>query len=188
MQISEQKKALRTKCKEKRKNEVQKEEKDRLILNSFKSSDVYKNNDVFFVYVSTKIEVGTHELIRQMLSDGKKVACPVSNTADCSMEFYYISSFDDLKVGAYNILEPDAKLCKKAEPKDGQVCVVPGLAFDKTGARLGFGKGYYDRFLCKSKMQRCALCFQNCIEQKVPCDEFDIKVDFIFTEEKIYKC
>lgn len=184
--MNKTKKELRAFYKDIRCSMQQKEKKDALILNNFKQSSLYLSCTSLFVYVSGKIEVETKQLIKDALLSGKKVACPVCNTAECTMKFYYISSFSQLKSGAYGILEPDTSLCEEALPSDGTVVIVPGLSFDKEGYRLGFGKGYYDRFISSNRLTYVGFCYDECLCEKLPKDEYDQKVSAFVTEEKIH--
>ena len=102
------------------------------------------------------------------------------------MEFYSISSFDDLESGAYGIYEPK-KECLKITADENTVCIVPGLAFDKSGFRIGFGKGYYDRFLSEFKGESVGLCYDECFSDILIKDKFDMCVSAVITETCIYK-
>ncbi len=183
MQVSETKRELRAFFKQKRKNMLSKEEKDLAILNNIKADNIYNKIDDAFIYVSSEIEVDTKSLISQMLSDGIKVAVPVSYPKDRSMAFYYINSLSELRPGNYGILEPDEKKAKKASFDENTVCFVPALSFDKNGFRLGFGKGYYDRFLSSFNGITVGLCYEECICEKLIHDNFDRRVQSVMTEK-----
>ena len=116
----------------------------------------------------------------------KSVAVPLCDTDKCTMEFYSISSFDDLESGAYGIYEPK-KECLKITADENTVCIVPGLAFDKSGFRIGFGKGYYDRFLSEFKGESVGLCYDECFSDILIKDKFDMCVSAVITETCIYK-
>lgn len=181
--MSGEKKEKRAYFKQRRKNMLSKKEKDLLILNNIKASDIYNKIEDAFVYVSSEIEVDTRNLIEGMLSDGIKVAVPVSHEEDCSMSFYYINSLEELKVGTYGILEPDENKAKKAHFNKNTVCFVPALSFDKNGFRLGFGKGYYDRFLSSFSGITVGLCYEECMSEKLVHDKFDQAVQNVITEK-----
>lgn len=163
-----------------------KENKDRLIFSMFSKSEYFRKFDNFFVYVSGEIEVDTIELISFLLKHNKSVAVPLCDTDKCTMEFYSISSFDDLESGAYGIYEPK-KECLKITADENTVCIVPGLAFDKSGFRIGFGKGYYDRFLSEFKGESVGLCYDECFSDILIKDKFDMCVSAVITETCIYK-
>ena len=98
------------------------------------------------------------------------------------MSFYEIKSFDDLEQGSFNIFEPK-EYCPMIADFNDACCIVPALSYDKRGYRLGFGKGFYDKFLCKFNGEKIGICYDNCICGKLPNDEFDISVDWLVTEK-----
>ena len=100
------------------------------------------------------------------------------------MRFYIISSFDDLSAGAYGIFEPKEG-CKEALFDSETLCIVPGLSFDKDGYRLGFGKGYYDRFLASFPGKTVGLCYEECVCEKTIRDKFDKSVSALITDTEI---
>ena len=155
------------------------------IFRLFINSSFYDDADMIFTYWSTGSEVSTHNLISRALYDGKKVALPKCVDNQGNMKFYFISSPDDLSVGMYGIMEPTENF-----PADifseNSVCVVPGLSFDNNGFRLGYGKGYYDRFLNSFSGIAVGFCYDECIAELLPRNEFDKKVDYIITNKKIY--
>lgn len=149
------------------------------IEEKFFSFDEFKNCKTLFCYVSVACEVDTHNIIKTALSLNKKVAVPKCTDSNGNMDFYYISSFDDLVLGMYDILEPDTGVCKKVSDLSHGLCIVPGACFDKKGYRVGYGKGYYDRFLEKFEGVSVGLCFGDCITEKIPFDDFDKAVDSV---------
>jgi len=156
---------------------------DEIILNRLNSLEQYKRAAVILTYVSTGSEVGTEKLIAQAVTDGKKVACPLCNKEGHIMTFHCISSLDELAVGAYGISEPrpDAPAVS-AEDMAESICIVPGLAFDTSGGRLGYGGGYYDRFLCCYSGVSIGLCRAGCLSaQALPRDRYDICVDLVIS-------
>lgn len=165
---------------------TEKNKKDNLILNRFKDSDIYINNETFLLYVSLGIEVDTLNLIDLLLSENKRVAVPISDTQTCTMKFYYIESLDTLEKGAYDIREPKADETNLVLNCENTVCVVPGLSFDKRGFRLGFGKGYYDRFLSEYNGTTVGLCYDECLSEKLISHPHDMSVQYVVTETKIY--
>lgn len=142
----------------------------------------YKRNDVLLIYVSTPIEVDTHRIIQQALQDGKKVAVPrcVPNTRN--MEFYYIRSMDDLHTGSFRVLEPDPNCCELLTDYEHGLCIVPAFSYDWQGFRLGYGKGYYDRFLSKFNGNIVGICYSGCVQKSLPHGRFDRPVELLVTE------
>jgi 5-formyltetrahydrofolate cyclo-ligase len=156
---------------------------DQKLTAAFLSLDEYKSCKTLFAFVSSDIEVDTSEIIKSAFANGKRVAVPKCRNKKGLMDFYYINSTADLKRGAFNILEPDADICEKVTSFDEGLCIVPGLCFDKYGYRLGFGKGYYDRFLDEFSGISVGLCYSKCIEQKLPVGAYDKPVDILITEK-----
>lgn len=156
---------------------------DKAIAQRLLSDRVYKEADAVFAFISKDIEVDTTQIINQALSDGKRVAAPRCSTDDRLIDFYYISSFGDLEKGSYGLMEPDVGVCKKAKPSALSVCVVPGLVFDREGYRLGFGKGYYDRFLVNFPGITVGVCYTRCMEQQLPRGFYDKPVSLVVTEK-----
>lgn len=148
-------------------------------------SDIYARADTVLCYWPVASEVNTGRIILKALNDKKKVALPKCTDKNGNMTFYYINSLSDLKEGMYGIMEPQE--CNKAEFfSEDSVCIVPGLSFDKAGYRLGYGKGYYDRFLSCFCGKSIGVCFEDCLSTNLPVNEFDKKVDFIITDKTIY--
>lgn len=156
--------------------------KERLINDS-----VFKAADIIFAFVSKDIEVNTHEIIKHCFAHSKRVAVPLCNASENSMDFYCITSFDDLVQGCYGISQPNPKKCKKVCDFSSAICLVPGLAYDRNGFRVGFGKGYYDRFLTDFPGTTVGLCYSCCIEDELPRSLYDRSVDLVVTEKYTLK-
>lgn len=165
-----------------------KQEMDSAIAASFLRSTSYTRSDVILTYVSTAIEVDTAFIIQTALRDGKKVACPRCVDGTRQMEFYYIRSMEELSPGYFGVLEPAADHTRLYRGAQRPVCIVPGLAFDHWGYRLGYGKGYYDRFLAGYTGWTVGLCYSACIEYKLPHGRFDRAVDRLITEKYTRRC
>jgi 5-formyltetrahydrofolate cyclo-ligase len=99
------------------------------------------------------------------------------------MEFLVIASESDLSPGTFGVAEPDPLRCGPRVPTEKTFCVVPGLAFDPEGFRLGYGKGYYDRFLAGFPGVSAGICYAGCIRRKLPHGRYDRAVDFLVTEQ-----
>lgn len=186
--IREYKKQLRSCFKEKRISMTadEKSEKDRKIFEKLTAMSAYKNAERIFAYVSTGIEVDTLMLMEKALSDGKRVAVPRCIDGTREMDFYYIRSFDDLEKGSFGVLEPKTQCCEKADDLSSGVCIVPGLSFDTEGYRLGYGGGYYDRFLSRyTGLVKIGICYCSCISRKLIRGNFDINTDYVVTEKYV---
>lgn len=146
--------------------------------------DKYVNAKTVMLYVSAFKEPSTLEIIKNALNCGKRVIVPISDTGAEEIILSYLDDINDLQKGAYGIPEP--KTVKPAGAADIDFILVPGLAFDKRGNRTGFGKGYYDKLLCRSYTEKTALCYEFQLFDKIPAGEYDVPVNTIITEENIY--
>ncbi len=161
---------------------------DKSISDRFFNSYVYKRTSQVFIYVSTSIEVDTLEIIKRAASEGKKVACPRCVDGTREMEFYYIQSVDDLEPGTFGVLEPIPDKKNIVSDFSDGVCVVPGLSFDYGGFRLGYGKGYYDRFLSSYYGFTCGLCYSDNVVKMLPHGRFDRHVGLLITDRFSKRC
>lgn len=160
------------------------------IYNNLICSEYYKNASLLLTYVSTAQEIDTLALICRALSDGKRVACPVCTDVRGVMDFHLISSKDELTVGKFGILEPAAK-CERLKDLTGALCVVPGLAFDRAGYRIGYGGGYYDRFLPVLYSQggiSIGLCAEQNLLDTLPAEKLDRQVTMVITQNGLTLC
>ena len=146
--------------------------------------DKYQQAKTVMLYLSAFKEPSTAEILKDALESKKRVVVPVSNTDTETLTLSYISDISDLKQGAYGILEPE--IIRKAKAEDIDMILVPGIAFDKSGNRMGFGKGYYDKLLCKCGAQKIALCYEFQLMDKIPVKEHDVPMNTIITEDGIY--
>ncbi len=181
------KQALRTECIEKRKKLSQSEKKDYdiRIANKLFNTWCYRECDKVFAYASKDIEVDTFEIIEKALKSGKKVALPYCVSGTRNMEFYYINSLSDLKVGSYCVMEPDINVCEKAVADKNSICIVPALSFDLKGYRLGYGGGYYDRFLKNFPGITLGICYDICIKNEgLLYGKYDRTVKYVITENR----
>lgn len=163
--------------------------RDEKIFSKLIGLDAYKAANTVLTYVSTDIEVDTIKFIKHALNDGKTVAVPrcVPNTRD--MVFYVINSLRDLERGSFSVLEPILKKCRKLIDFKGAFCIVPALVYDRYGYRLGYGKGYYDRFLsAHPNMFLVGIGYCCCTVTELIHGRFDVAVDTLVTEKYVKKC
>lgn len=170
-----------------KRNRLTKEElvlKSHDICNRLIHLEEYKNAKVIYFYMDFKNEVMTKLMIENAFMMDKKVALPKIDGDE--MNFYYTESLGELKKGYFGILEPDMK--NPAEDKNA-LMIVPGVAFDESGFRLGFGKGYYDKFLSKHmEFTKMAVAFELQIVNAIPYEKHDITMDKILTETREILC
>lgn len=168
-----------------RKNVQNKVEKDKLINKYLLNFELFdKCNQVLF-YAALDDEVNLDLSVKKSLEKEKKVALPVCIDNRGKMQYYYIRSFDDIEVGAFGVREPKVDFCKPLDSFSNAICIVPAIAFDKSGYRLGYGKGYYDRFLSKFNGISIGVSYDECIVQNICADSFDIPVDYIITQSGV---
>ena len=142
----------------------------------------YAKNRRLFTYVSTAIEVDTRRIIEKALEDGKTVAVPRCVPGTRTMEFYAISSRQELRPGSFGVLEPEPDPKKLWTDFSEGLCLVPALCYDWKGFRLGYGKGYYDRFLAGFEGNMVGLCYSECVRHKLPHGRYDRPVELLVTE------
>ena len=165
------------------------EEKDNIENKVFEccvNSDIFRQSKDILIYVSGGIEIGTRKLMGHVLKDAesglKRLLCPKCVKGTNIMHFYVIGSMEELESGSFGILEPKA-CCERVDDPIDPLCIVPALSFDSKGYRLGFGKGFYDRFLADFNGISVGLCCESCMtDGELPRDAHDICVDYIATE------
>lgn len=182
-----EKKDIRAEVKRRRKeaDEAVLHEHSLRILERFTALPAYRDASLLLAYVDAKREVETRLLMSKAWEDGKKVAAPRVD-GDGVMHYYYLDSFDGLEPGSFGIMEP-RKDCLLCEAEEG-LLLMPGVAFDEHCHRVGYGGGYYDRYLEKHpRLVHIALAFEFQIFPEVPYEEHDICPEQIVTENRILK-
>lgn len=180
------KNSLRIEMLKKRSLTADKDKKSELIVRSIKQCGEYIACKRLFIYVSLPDEPSTRALIESALADGREVFVPKCENSDGDMTFREIKSFSQLKKGCFSVLEPDSTAFICDETNKNDLCIVPGTAFDFNGNRIGYGKGYYDRFLADFKGFSIGLCFSDCFTAEIAHDENDIALNAVCTEDKLY--
>jgi len=162
-----------------------KESKDKKILNFLFNWNIYQEAKTIFCYVSFRSEINTLDIIKDALTRGKRVCVPkVLPEMNLMKPFLIKDPNKDLKKGFYGILEPDEK-CPEVNPEEIDLIIVPGLAFTHEGYRIGYGGGFYDRFLSNSESITCSLAYDFQLYDELPVKDFDIPVDYLITESGI---
>lgn len=181
--MSEDKKLLRRELVALRRDmsENDRENLDERIYNNLMALDRVRACGTFLVYASSPDEVDTRRFIGAVLAAGKTAAVPKCIGKD--MVFLTVNTLDGLVKSRFGVDEP-ADGTEITEFRD-TVCVVPGLRFDRNGYRLGWGGGFYDRFLAHYTGHSVGICYENCCGN-VPADTYDLAVDTVITENGIY--
>ncbi|MCI5840136.1 MAG: 5-formyltetrahydrofolate cyclo-ligase [Peptoniphilaceae bacterium] len=177
------KKDLRKEFKEKRKNLDKKEKEilDDKIFENLLKIEKFKKAKTVFAYISLDDEINTEKLIEFCFKENKKVYIPyiISNGI---MKPRLLKDKSDLINGKYNILTTK----NEEEIQNPEITIVPGLCFDEEKYRLGYGGGFYDRFLEKNETESIGLFYEFQKIEKVPINEYDKKLDIIVSDKKIY--
>lgn len=164
-----------------RNNFSNKNDADKLIFSSLTNA-IKKYNDIF-TYISYGSEVDTIGFIKYLFESGKNVYVPKCDIDKCEMTPVKITSFDNLKENKYGILEPvNNDVCNNKI----DAIIFPGLVFDINGNRIGYGKGYYDRFFASLNYcpPKIAVCYDFQILDSIPTNSNDVKMDMIITENR----
>ena len=193
-----QKEATRT-CKEQLRKRVlavrmgldrgQVEVSGQAILKRVLGLEAYHRAKLVHTYISSKEnEVDTRALIGTCLAHGKRVAVPVVMPGTKTLAHALIDSLDQLVVGPYGLVQPDPAAAAWL-PAEAQIdlVVVPGLAFDRRGQRLGWGGGYYDRFLAQVQAIKIGLCYDALVLDCIPGEPHDVPVDMVVAETAIHQ-
>ncbi len=163
-------------------------EKSRKIKKKLFELPEFKKAKTIMFYVAKDKEVRTEEMIRESLKMGKRVAVPLSKVEGRNLIPLLLTDYGELVPGAYGILEPGEKGRQPVPLENLELIIVPGVAFDHQGQRLGFGGGFYDNFLGKvpAHVPRLGLAFELQMVEELPVGENDVPVNGTITEGRIY--
>lgn len=158
------------------------EQSSKIIIEKFLFSSFYHNAKTIFTYLNTPYEINTNLLIQKAFHDQKIVLAPVIIHKNEMVASFIYKDSCYIK-NKYGINEPEERLEYHGEV---DIIIVPGLAFDERGNRIGYGGGYYDRFLenCINTL-KIGLCLNEFISNQLPTSKHDIKMDVIFTQDRI---
>lgn len=190
LQIEEQKTELRKVLRFSRSllDEETRKRVDNGVFQNLISMFEFKGCQFLLAYVSVGEEVDTRAIIAHALLHNKTVAVPRCIPGENRLEFYRIESLDELKESRFGLLEPDADPDKKVVKPVCGLCLVPGLSFDRFGNRLGYGGGYYDRYLERFSSVTIGLCRSQLLSSEIlPCDFHDKQVTLVLTEKEIIR-
>jgi 5-formyltetrahydrofolate cyclo-ligase len=162
----------------------------RAIVRDIVETSVYRRSDTVMAYASFGSELQTDEFMRHVLHQGKVLLLPRVNCQKGLVDVYRVRDpIRDLLAGTWGIREPRLDRCARVEPHIIDFVLVPGLAFDSWGGRLGYGGGFYDKLLADG-LSPCAWLVAGAFEcqmvEKVPVDEHDMPMDVVVTENGHY--
>ena len=152
------------------------------IHENLKKISSYTNSQNIACYFPIGSEIDTHNIMLGVLEQDKKMLLP--KITENNMEFYIVPDLEKLEKGRFDIMEPKDS-CKKAGNID---CIlIPTIGISKSGDRLGYGRGYYDKFLSSTNAVKISLTYSKQIVKSIPNESHDIKIDLIITEDEIIK-
>jgi len=187
----EQKKIIREQAHANRRAQENKDELSKIICESFAALPEYQSARTVLFYIDVRTEVRTRDYLATALGHGKRIAVPWCRP-DGHLELFALESMGELEVGMYKIMEPRAELRelaeKQVEIQQVDLIMVPGVAFDRRGARMGHGFGYYDKLLehARPDAPLVALAFECQLFPEIPTQPHDIFMDKIITESATY--
>ena len=163
------------------------------IFNKLVSMDIYCRSKVIMCYMDFRNEVKTGEFIRASLEKGKRIAVPMISLdmnrakAIIPCEIYNIEY--ELEKGTLGILEPKNEFRRVLDPENIDMVIVPGIVFDLRKNRIGYGAGYYDRFLNSTGKDcfKVGVAFELQILNEIPAEAHDVRLDMIITEKRVIK-
>ncbi len=166
---------------------AERSEKSKTIIQKVKSLPAYGDARTVMLYLDFRGEVETTELVQDALAEGKRVVVPVCNP-DRTITPKEIHNLEqDLQIGTWGIREPKPGLCPPVDPLEIDLVLVPGVAFDLKGNRLGYGAGYYDRFVLRLRPETplAALAFEEQVLPEIQPDPHDRPMHMVVTENRV---
>jgi 5-formyltetrahydrofolate cyclo-ligase len=188
---AEKKKAMRDEAHARRNAQPNKDEISHEIVARFLATPEYAAAKTVMFYVDVRSEVRTRNDLAGALETGKRIIVPYC--VEGELELFHLENMDELELGMYRILEPRADLrtveSKKIDVVDLDLVMVPGVGFDRRGARMGHGKGYYDKLLehARKETPLFALAFECQLFPEIPVQPHDIFMDAVITEAAVYR-
>lgn len=189
--VQDLKNQLRKTAHANRNEQKNKDELSRRIVGAFMSLPEYATASTVLFYVDVRSEVRTRPDLADALDSDKTIVVPWCN-ADGELELFRLDNMDELEFGMYNILEPRENLRqlpeKQVNVEDLDLVMVPGVGFDVRGARMGHGKGYYDKLLehARADTPLIALAFESQMFEEIPVAGHDVFMDKVITEDHVY--
>jgi len=167
---------------------AERQEKSREIQKNLFGLPEFNKAGMVLFYAPKGNEVDTCPMIDDAIRAGKRVALPITDLSSRKLILSEIKSYQkEICTGTYGIPEPGKEFFRPVMPEKIDIVIVPGIAFDKSGYRVGYGGGFYDRFLKTTKALRVGLAFQlQIVEEKLPSGPLDLPVDLVMTEDTMY--
>jgi len=163
----------------------EKDSLDKMIAKNFLNTMAYSHANQILIYASKNEEIDTKLIFEKAISDKKAVLFPKCRE-NSDMIFRYVNEQSDLEIGMYGLDEP-IESCIEYLPKNADLCIIPALAYDVFGYRMGYGRGYYDRFLSEFVGIKVGFCYSSFIEKQLPKGRYDVKIDILVTEKGIFR-
>ena len=190
--VREKKNAIREEYKARRR-EMDREtraDRDSRICNHAMGLVSFRFAEYVLLYAALEDEIDIYDIAREAMARGKKIAFPRCRKEDHTMKYHIVESLDQLSPDSYGILEPSEDLPVYDPENDAgsAICFVPGLVYDKAGFRVGYGKGFYDRFLSRFKGSSVGVVYSDFILPEVPRGRFDVSVDILLSEKGVKIC
>lgn len=178
------KEELRKRIKEKRDKLSQKEilERSEKIIEKLVKMNEFVYAEIVACYISFGSEVNTHSLIKSFMKK-KRILVPFVDKRKKEIHLSHLKNWEELHTGEYGILEPKKEFLRIEDNAD--IFIIPGIVFDEKGNRIGYGEGYFDRFLCNFRGKKIALAYDFQVVKKMPNEEHDVRMDFIVTDKRI---
>ncbi len=189
-EFRQRKEAIRKQAHANRRAQQDKDALSRAICERFASLPEYADARTVLVYVDVRDEVRTRHFLPEALTHGKRIVVPYCVAGE--LELFHLERMDELETGTYGILEPREGLRvlpeKRIDVAGVDLIMVPGVAFDRGGARTGHGKGYYDKLLERARAETplVALAFECQLFPEIPMMPHDVFMDKVVTEEAVY--
>ena len=149
-------------------------------------SELWAEANTIGITISMDFEWDTRPIIIAAWEAGKKIAVPKCRPGNREMDFYEIGSFSHLEVSSFGLEEPSTANCEHTKKEDIDLMVVPGVAFDRRGYRIGFGGGYYDRYLADFQGASLSLCSSFQLYDELPAEPYDVPVDRLIVQQATF--
>ncbi|WP_206459537.1 5-formyltetrahydrofolate cyclo-ligase [Anaerovorax sp. IOR16] len=161
---------------------------ERKILQLIKEFPFYLDAKTIMIYMDYRNEAPTNQIINDALQRNKNIILPVTDD-NFRITPYKLVGKESLITSSLGIIEPNSLICPVANPKEIDLILIPGVVFDYNGNRIGFGKGCYDSFLpnLRPDAVKVGLSYEFQLSKNIPSEITDVPMDFILTEERIYK-